>query len=92
MVVQPRKFVVKELEIVSRPSAQEKNTSSTSITRHIKEIRHTKVGMQTIGEVDAFRLLIIALYIAKNGMERFSVPCMKTFWVANLRPCARSDH
>jgi hypothetical protein len=70
MVVQQRKFVEKQLKTRMVSSVQERNTLF-----NLRMMIIEKVG---IGEVDSFQLLIIALYIARNGRERFNAQYMKT--------------
>jgi hypothetical protein len=70
MVVQQRKFVVRQLKTTMVNSVQERN-SLFRLSRKIIEPTYK-------GEVDSFQLLIIALYIAKNGREKCNAPYMKT--------------
>jgi hypothetical protein len=70
MVVQQRKFVGRQLKTSMVNSVQERN-SLFRLNRKIIEPTYK-------GEVDSFQLLIIALYIAKNGREKFNAPYMKT--------------
>ena len=69
MVAQQKKFVEKPSRTLMAFSVQERNLLYHTKVKIIEKIKND--------EEDSFLLLIIALYIAKNGKEKFNAQYMK---------------